>query len=58
MAICNQQADIPLVACGLVSDLMMFELKEYNIVYDAEYPYLDSALLNNIKGTIWVPINM
>ena len=35
--------------CGLMSDLLHCEFKEYDVLYDAESPYWDQASLSNIK---------
>ena len=32
-----------------MSDMVICELKEYGVVYDAEYPYRDQSSLNNIE---------
>ena len=35
--------------CGLVSDLAIYMLEEYDGAYDTEYPFWHWASLNNIK---------
>ena len=36
--------------CGVVSDLVICELREYDFVYDTKCPYWDKASLNNINS--------